>query len=477
MCLGGVCEPGVPVVCDDGDPCNGAEMCLGGVCEPGVPVVCDDGDTCNGVETCDGGGCQPGIPVVCDDGDACNGVETCTAGACQPGLPPENSCGATSGAPGCSDPLCCQAVCGIDPFCCEAAWDEQCITAAADLCAPPPTCGDAACDGDEDCASCPDDCGPCAACPGAGGDCLTDNGTPGCDDVPCCEAVCSTDPFCCEAAWDQLCADAAQGLCAPPPVCGDATCSGDEDCASCPDDCGPCAACPGAGGDCLADNGTPGCDDVPCCEAVCSTDPFCCEAAWDSQCASEAMTTCGEPPGCEPSCDDGNPCTADLCDPELSACVHLPSSGELCGGGQGGCWEGQCYALVGDILADPIVLTDDPPTGVMITMQAHQDDYELTDCPGWPSFGAGTPDSVVAFVAPATGDYLIGATSPQMAGLALVVPDLGGPGTCLGAAAMAEAGTFAVLGVSLVEGQIAWLIVENFGGPGGEATVMVELSN
>jgi hypothetical protein len=53
---------------------------------------------------------------------------------------------------------------------------------------------------------------PCVSCPGEG-DCCEANGTPGCDDVECCEAVCASDPFCCEVEWDGLCADEAAELC------------------------------------------------------------------------------------------------------------------------------------------------------------------------------------------------------------------------------------------------------------------------
>jgi hypothetical protein len=47
----------------------------------------------------------------------------------------------------------------------------------------------------------------CAICgnPSAG-DCCTANGTIGCSDMICCEAVCSLDPFCCEVEWDENCA-------------------------------------------------------------------------------------------------------------------------------------------------------------------------------------------------------------------------------------------------------------------------------
>lgn len=60
-----------------------------------------------------------------------------------------------------------------------------------------------------------------------------------------------------------------------------------------PDVCGPGA------GDCCAPHGTPGCEDVACCQQVCAADPFCCENQWDGICASEAMQLC--PGVCQPS--------------------------------------------------------------------------------------------------------------------------------------------------------------------------------
>ncbi len=65
-----------------------------------------------------------------------------------------------------------------------------------------------------------------------------------------------------------------------------------------PEVCGP------GNGDCFVANGTPGCEDVECCETVCANDPFCCGAPdtagnpgfWDELCAEDAAFLCGEPP-------------------------------------------------------------------------------------------------------------------------------------------------------------------------------------
>ena len=56
--------------------------------------------------------------------------------------------------------------------------------------------------------------GPVCGNPDAG-DCFTANGTPGCGDVACCELVCAPDGFayCCEIAWDGVCAKRALEYC------------------------------------------------------------------------------------------------------------------------------------------------------------------------------------------------------------------------------------------------------------------------
>ncbi len=47
------------------------------------------------------------------------------------------------------------------------------------------------------------------------GNCNEANGTPGCSDAACCEAVCTVDSFCCDVEWDEACVTiaASQGDC------------------------------------------------------------------------------------------------------------------------------------------------------------------------------------------------------------------------------------------------------------------------
>ena len=70
------------------------------------------------------------------------------------------------------------------------------------------------------------------ACPGPG-DCCdpAGNGSPGCDNLDCCQRVCATDPFCCSVVWDTVCANAAQLL----PQCLCQPVHDIEPCVNCPD--------------------------------------------------------------------------------------------------------------------------------------------------------------------------------------------------------------------------------------------------
>jgi len=86
-CIGDQCQPGPPLVCDDGDPCttdscNPAAGCAHAdeacpaVCGPGDEGQrCSDGTTCTIGDTCQAGACV-GTPLACDDADPCT-VDTC----------------------------------------------------------------------------------------------------------------------------------------------------------------------------------------------------------------------------------------------------------------------------------------------------------------------------------------------------------------------------------------------------------------
>ena len=79
--------------------------------------------------------------------------------------------------------------------------------------------------------------------------------------------MCMTDPFCCIDTWDDVCAQSALGACLL--ACGD----------------------PQSGG-CFTANGSPGCENMACCQTICAEDLFCCDTEWDQTCADAAATEC-----------------------------------------------------------------------------------------------------------------------------------------------------------------------------------------
>ncbi len=221
----------------------------------------------------------------------------------QSACPGAGSCFEPHDGLGCDDPSCCQAVCNNDPFCCEVKWDTFCVNGANQLCTPPcpgkcdgdlnadfavdgadlglllsnwglAGCGDINLDGSIDGAdlglmlsawgSCPPSCGSPIA-----GSCCSAHDGPFCDDASCCEAVCTSDFFCCEVVWDGICADEAIDLC--------------ESCFGCGTN---------SAGSCCEPHANPYCSDPTCCQTVCEVDSFCCSVSWDSICAGEAQELC-----------------------------------------------------------------------------------------------------------------------------------------------------------------------------------------
>lgn len=145
--------------------------------------------------------------------------------------------------PGCSDATCCHATCALDTFCCDVIWDDFCAGEASGVCT-----------------------GNFPACAAGAGDCGTADGTPGCQDAACCNKICASDPYCCLTDWDANCVSEAQSGCF--------------------------LTCNSRAGDCLSAHTGAGCSQITCCQAVCPTDPFCCDTEWDPQCVDKANTLC-----------------------------------------------------------------------------------------------------------------------------------------------------------------------------------------
>lgn len=279
--------------------------CLGACLEPHGNPGCDDASCCAGVCHLDTYCCEIGWDQVCANlarGVCCGdiGCGNSCAGAC---FVPHDQ-------PYCSSPSCCEAVCAIDPFCCDTKWDGACAGLAI--------------------ARCTHVCGV----PQSGG-CFVARSTPSCADRDCCDVVCNLDPTCCETAWDDVCVSLAQGTpnSTPPhpglcrkPKCGDFV-----------------------AGKCCEAHQNPACDDFSCCHAVCTSDPFCCQSTWDANCAAEAR----ERPECNCVSECGDPCAGSCCEVHLTplcddeaCCTAVCKVDPFCCEAAGGAWDSICLGIV-----------------------------------------------------------------------------------------------------------------------------------
>ncbi|MFO0613184.1 MAG: RHS repeat-associated core domain-containing protein [Polyangiaceae bacterium] len=315
---GGVTHTPVPMgtSCADSDACNGSETCsAAGVCSAGTPPALDDGNPCT-TDACTASGGVTHAPVAmgtsCADGDACNGNETCNgAGACTGGTPPTVDDG---------------NVCTTDT--CTASGGVTHTPVAAGT-----SCSDGdACNGAETCNA----AGVCAA----GAPPTVDDGN-----------VCTVDA--CTASAGVTHTPVAGAACGAATACGGAgTCDASGACvAGTPtpvDDGNPCTAD-------ACDPSTGAITHVPTPGATCSDGNACHATGTCFARSGFAVCLVGGPP---PPVDDGNPCTADTCDPALGV-IHTPTPGVDCGPNVDPCAPGDRCDASGACAADSPPLLDD----------------------------------------------------------------------------------------------------------------------
>lgn len=106
-----------------------------------------------------------------------------------------------------------------------------------------------------------------------------ETGSAGCVDPTIQACVCAADPYCCNTAWDGICA-------------GEVTSLG-------------CGTCPTNDHNCCV-TGAKGCNNNTVEACVCVSDPFCCNTSWDGICVGEvASLGCGSCTAASPlACDD-----------------------------------------------------------------------------------------------------------------------------------------------------------------------------
>ncbi len=254
--------------CDaDGNACTSGDQCLAGKCIAGVKLDCNDNNPCT-EETCDPkSGCAktPLDAVACDDDNPCTVGDVCKAGSCDAGTAKVCESG---------DP-CVSAKCSIKDGgkCVYADQIEGLPCEDGNACTEKDACKGGTCTGGAlaDC----DDGNPCTnnTCDGKTGCVGTNNNKP-------CDAdgnACTVGDSCVGGACT---AGAATGC----------------------DDNNPCTVdtCDNKTGKCAFDGSkTAG---VPCND--------------DDVCTDKDACTSGACKGTAKSCDDGNACTTDSCDPK-----------------------------------------------------------------------------------------------------------------------------------------------------------------
>jgi RHS repeat-associated protein/uncharacterized repeat protein (TIGR01451 family) len=321
-CQAGVCTPGTPPVVSDGNPCT-ADACdpVGGVTHTNVTngTACPNATVCDGAETCQAGVCTPGTPPVvndgnpcttdacdpvagvthtnvangtgCPNGNVCDGAETCQAGVCTSGTPlvvnDGNPCTADA----------CDPVTGVSHT--NVANGTGCPNGNV-------------CDGAETCQS-----GSC---------------TPGTPPVVNDGNPCTADA--CDPVTGVSHTNVANGT-----ACPDANvCNGGETCQA-----GTCT--PGTplvvddGNPCTADACDPvaGVSHTNVANGTACPNATVCDGA--ETCQSGACTA-----GTPLVVDDGNPCTADACDPVAGVSHVALSDGSSCSDGNA-CTQGDsCHS-------------------------------------------------------------------------------------------------------------------------------------
>jgi len=244
----GGCTAGSPcqgdAQCNDGNACNGVETC-NGVCQPGVPVTCNDGVVCT-TDSCNPmtGACTfAPNNAGCDDGFSCNGAETCS---------PQLGCVAGQFTV-CDDGVACTADACLEPA-------GNCVAVPINA-----NCDDGqTCNGTETCTVTGCQAGAALVCPA--------------DGIACTSEVCDPQQNACVSVEnDSLCpcgqtCSAAQGGCGS--FCTVSTCQGKVyACGDCLDNDGDCGVDSGGDSQCLGpcDNtedsfygGIPGQNNSPC---------------------------------------------------------------------------------------------------------------------------------------------------------------------------------------------------------------------
>ena len=297
-CAGGGCIPGPTLVCNDNNACT-QDACdpSSGCVTVAVSAPCDDGDECTTGDSCTGGGCV-GVTVACDDDDPCT-TDQCDASAGGCVFSPSSGASCDDGVTCTVDDACAAGECVGTDIGCDCQVDSDCAAFE---------------DGDK--------CNGTLVCDQSGAvfKCVVDLST---------EVSCTLGPGVNPTCSVAVCAPLT-GQCTTLPKNDGATCSDGNACTE-GDTC--------SAGNCAGTIAT--CDDLnECTKNGCDPAEGCQFDVITSFKLCDDSDACTKNDACQAgfclgtvalTCDDGNECTDDSCDPQ-SGCVFTDSS-KLCDDG------------------------------------------------------------------------------------------------------------------------------------------------
>ncbi len=346
-CTDGQCK-GVPVKCLKKEDCDSTNVCapqdcVGGLCTADIGtdgLVCDDSNPCL-TKLCLTGKCsveQPKNGLPCVDGNPANDPDQCWFGACigtAGGCQESGQCADTNV---CTDDLCEAAKCVHKPLSggeCDdldpSTIDEFCVNGVCK--GKPPECTSddlAACEDSNVCTK-----ESCDVKPGnAGGKCAhealymvpCDDGVKLTVDDSCAGGVCKGTPVDCLDATD--CDDkneCSSDACVKQEGAAGGTCTYQDVGASVCDDKNPCTEDSCFPGQCLHAN----VDGVACDDGNPATSDDVCSGG---KCAGKPGKACTKPGPNFSECNDGKPCTDDICSADM-VCTNKPGNFPVCDDG------------------------------------------------------------------------------------------------------------------------------------------------
>jgi hypothetical protein len=372
-----VFTPLTGAACDDGSACTGPDACKAGNCDPGPAKACDDANPCTS-DSCDKAtGACAFLPntATCTDGNACTAGDACKAGKCVAGAKVQCDDGSPCTVDAC-DPQtgACTYVAGPDGIACsdgtactvaDACANGQCLPGPSVPCSDGLACTQDGCDPKS---------GACVFTPLTGPPCSDGNGCT--SDDTCNAGKCVSGKVTCQCQQDADCLALEDGdACNGTLVCdldkhtcklelkSIVVCDKSQDTAcvawTCAPKTGKCepkneptgklcdaddSVC-SVGDACLAGLCKPGplqgCDDGnPCTDDLCDAKGGCSNNSNKATCQDGNGCTVDDycwfgacKSGQQKSCDDGNACTAESCQPKTGQCSSLNLDGKICDDG------------------------------------------------------------------------------------------------------------------------------------------------